>query len=220
MSGIGVLNEKSLHKSLKEWYSQPGDRFEVKSGRYVIDIVRDGVFLEIQTGNFSSIKTKLENLTEEHKIRLIHPIAKEKWIVKPRLRPGLRKRKSPKRGCLMDLFYEMVYIPQMIGKENFSLEVLMIKEREIRKRGRSRRKRGWVTDDRQLVDIVDRVVFEKPSDWKRFLPNNTESFTTKDIAKSNRVSVYMAQKIAYCLRNGNVIECTGKKGRANLYKLK
>jgi hypothetical protein len=28
MSGIGLLNEKPLHASLKEWYAQPGDRFE------------------------------------------------------------------------------------------------------------------------------------------------------------------------------------------------
>src|SRR6056297_1787604 len=103
MSGIGVLNERSLHKSLKEWFSRPGDRFEVRVGRYFIDIVRNDVFMEIQTKNFSSIKPKLENLTEKHKIKLIYPIAKEKWILKPRLRPGLRKRKSPRRGKLLDL---------------------------------------------------------------------------------------------------------------------
>jgi hypothetical protein len=29
MSGIGLLNEKPLHASLKQWYARPGDRFEV-----------------------------------------------------------------------------------------------------------------------------------------------------------------------------------------------
>ena len=38
MSGIGLLNEKSLNASLKEWYAQPEDRSEVTVDEYVIDI--------------------------------------------------------------------------------------------------------------------------------------------------------------------------------------
>ncbi len=37
MSGIGLLNEKPLHASLKEWYAQPGDQFEVPVDGFVID---------------------------------------------------------------------------------------------------------------------------------------------------------------------------------------
>ena len=40
-SGIGLLNEKPLHASLKQWYARPGDRFEVPVHGFVIDIVRD-----------------------------------------------------------------------------------------------------------------------------------------------------------------------------------
>ncbi len=60
MSGIGLLNEKPLHASLKEWYAQPGDRFEQPVDGYVVDVVREGLLLEIQTANFSSIKTKMK----------------------------------------------------------------------------------------------------------------------------------------------------------------
>ena len=49
MSGIGLLNEKPLHASLKQWYARPGDRFEVAVGGFVIDIVRDDLLIEIQT---------------------------------------------------------------------------------------------------------------------------------------------------------------------------
>jgi hypothetical protein len=58
-AGIGLLNEKPLHASLKEWYAQPGDRFEVPVDGFVIDIVRDDLLLEIQTGSFGSIKSKI-----------------------------------------------------------------------------------------------------------------------------------------------------------------
>jgi hypothetical protein len=83
MSDIGLLNEKPLHASLKEWVAQPGDQFEVEVDGYVIDIVRDELLLEIQTSGFSSIKSKLQGLVDVHRIRLIYPIAREKWIVKP-----------------------------------------------------------------------------------------------------------------------------------------
>ena len=82
MSGIGLLNEKALHASLKQWYARPGDRFEVTVGGFVIDIVRDDLLIEIQTGNFASIKAKLTRLVDSHQVRLIYPIAQERWIVR------------------------------------------------------------------------------------------------------------------------------------------
>ena len=82
MSGIGLLNEKPLHASLKEWYAQPGDRFEVPLDGYIIDIVRDDLLVEIQTANLGSIKAKLDDLVRSHRIRLVYPQAQEKRIVK------------------------------------------------------------------------------------------------------------------------------------------
>ncbi len=76
MSGIGTLNEKPLHAALKEWYALPGDRFEVSVDGYVIDIVRDDRLLEIQTGTFSSLKSKLNTLVRTHRVRLIYSIPK------------------------------------------------------------------------------------------------------------------------------------------------
>ena len=114
MSGIGLLNEKPLHASLKKWYAQPGDRFEVAVEGFVVDIVRDELLLEIQTGSFASIRSKLTNLVRSHQIRLIYPIAREKWIVKLAKdgSSGVPRRKSPKRGRVEDLFWEMVSIPE------------------------------------------------------------------------------------------------------------
>ncbi len=80
-SQIGLLNEKHLHALLKEWYAEPGDRLETPVDGYVVDIVRDGLLIEIQTRNFSAIKTKLLELTDSHRLRLVYPVAAEKWIV-------------------------------------------------------------------------------------------------------------------------------------------
>ena len=78
MSGIGLLNEKPLPAS----YARPGDQFEVAVDGFVIDIVRDDLLLEIQTGSFASIKSKLVDLIRAHRIRLVYPIPQEKWILK------------------------------------------------------------------------------------------------------------------------------------------
>ena len=223
MSGIGLLNEKPLHASLKKWYAQPGDRFEVAVDGFVIDIVRDDLLLEIQTGNFASIKSKLTNLVRSHQVRLIYPIAKEKWIVKLAKddSSGVTRRKSPKRGRMEDLFREMVSFPQLLSNRNFSLEVLMIREEEARRYEAKRkwRRRGWVIEERRLLEVADQRLFEEPADWLAFLPEGLESFTARDLAEAIDIRKELAQKMAYFLRKGGVIKLIGRRGRANLYRV-
>ncbi len=222
MSGIGLLNEKPLHASLKEWYAQPGDQFEVTVDGFVIDIVRDDLLLEIQTGNFASIKSKLMELVRSHRIRLIYPIAQEKWIIKQAADKsgGVTRRKSPKRGRVEDLFWEMVSFPHLIVNPNFSLEVLLIREEEVRRYEGKRkwRRRGWATEEHRLLEVVDRSVFEKAADFQMLLPEKVgEPFTTRDLAEAMDIGRQLAQKTAYCLCKARAIELIGKRGRANLY---
>lgn len=224
MAGIGQLNEKPLHAVLKAACAQPGDRFEVPVDGYVIDIVRDDLLVEIQTANFAAIKTKLAKLLREHRLRLIYPIAREKWILKLPQGNGdtASRRKSPKKGRLEDLFWELVRIPHLMAHPNFSLEVLLVQEEEVRrydgKGKRHWRKKGWVTEERRLLEIVDRRLLEDPADVGAFLPDSLDdSFTTKDIADALRIRRPLAQRMAYCLRHMQVIELIGKQSRSNLY---
>lgn len=224
MSGIGLLNERPLHASLKQWYARPGDRFEVPVDGFVIDIVRDGLLIEIQTRNFYAISAKLAKLTRSYEVRLVYPVVQEKWIVRSAKnnRGIVVRRKSPKRGRLEDLFGELVSIPQLLSHPNFSLEILMIREEEIRRydgRRRRWRRSGWVTEGRRLVDVIDRRLFGNSADWLAFVPNGLQSFTTKDLAAVMDTRRDLAQKMAYCLRHARMIELIGKQGRANLYRV-
>jgi len=223
MRGIGLLNEKPLHASLKQWYARSGDRFEVPVDGFVIDIVRDDLLIEIQTRNFSAIKSKLTNLARRHRVRLIYPIVQEKWIVRVANGNGAEsiRRKSPKRGRLEDLFWELVSIPQLLLNPNFSLEVLMIREEEVRRYDgkRRRRRREWLIEGRRLLEVMDQRSFGQSADWLAFLPHGLESFTTKDLATRMNTRRELAQKLAYCLREGKMIELIGKRGRANLYRV-
>lgn len=224
MSGIGLLNEKQLHASLKEWYAQPGDQFEVPLDGFVIDLVRGDMLLEIQTRGFASVKSKLINLVRAHPVRLIHPIAQEKWIVRLGKGKGeeTARRKSPKRGRVEDLFWEMVSFPRLLANPNFSVEVLLTREEEVRRyeERRRRRTRGWVTVERRLLDVLEQRLFEQPADLQRLLPESLEqSFTARDLAEAAGIGSRLAQKMAYCLREAEAIRPVGKRGRANLYQV-
>lgn len=223
MPGIGLLNEKPLHASLKQWYARPGDRFEVMVDRFVIDIVRDDLLIEIQTGNFSSIKSKLTNLVRYHRVRLVYPIVQEKWIVRSATRNGTEaiRRKSPKKGRMEDLFWELVSIPQLLSNQNFSLEVLMIRGEEVRRytNAKRRMRKRWLLEGRRLLDVLDQRSFGQSADWLRFVPDGLESFTTSDLAGRMNTRRDLAQKMAYCLREARMIELIGKRGRANLYRV-
>jgi hypothetical protein len=219
---IGTLNEKPLHAALKDWYTQPGDEVEVKVDGYFIDIIQNGILVEIQTRNFSAIKRKLTKLTQQHRLRLVYPIAQEKWIVKlPKDGRGAStRRKSPKRGKVLDIFAELVSFPALLNNPNFSLEVLLIQEEEVRhyKKNANWRRRGWGTEERRLLNILEQYTFESPTDFWQLIPSALPAeFTTSDLVNTMDVRKRNAQQIAYCLRKMGAIEKIGKRGRSNLY---
>lgn len=223
MSKIGTLNEKPLHAALKKYYARPGDQVEVKVDGFFIDIVQGDLLIEIQTGNFASIKAKLKKLVQSHRVHLVYPVAREKWIVKlasDGSEPASR-RKSPKRGQVEELFHEMIRFPKLLAHPNFSLEVVMTKEEEVRlfDPKKNWRRKGWGIVERRLLEVVDQIVFENPSDWLLLLPEGIGEFTTKDLSGQMSISKYLAQKMAYCLRKAEVTKLFGKRGRANLYMI-
>ncbi|MGD9048489.1 MAG: hypothetical protein PVF77_10570 [Anaerolineae bacterium] len=219
---ISTLNEKPLHAALKSWYAEPGDQLEVDLEGYVIDIVRRELLIEIQTASFSSIKRKLIDLTARHPVRLVYPVAREKWIVKLASdgHSQQSRRKSPKRGTVEDLFRELVSFPRLLAHPSFSLEVLLIQEDEVRRYDGKRawRRRGWVTHERRLLQVLERRVFETPADMGRLLPDSlADPFTTSDLAAALGKPLRLAQRMAYCLREMGVITREGKRRNAILY---
>ncbi len=219
---ISTFNEKPLHAALKEWYARPDDQLEVPVGGFIADIVRGDLLIEIQTASFASLKRKLLELTAHHPVRLVYPIARQKWIVKLAEdgHSRLSRRKSPKRGMVEDIFAELVSFPTLLASPNFSLEVLLIQEEEVRRHDPARRwrRQGWVTHERRLLEVVDRQRFETPADLAALLPPTLpEPFTTSDLAASLPRPRRLAQRMAYCLREMQVIDPVGKQGNAILY---
>jgi hypothetical protein len=214
---LTIMNEYSLHSEIKRFYSLPGDYFEVKLDNYIVDILRGQLVIEVQTKNFSVLKEKLQTLTEKHQVRLVYPLPEKKWITYiTKDNTVVNERKSPKKGRLTDLFRELVMIPQMIGDENFSLEVLLIDEEEVRcadGKG-SWRKRGVSIQERRLLSVNSRILFQNKTDYLKMLPISlNQFFTNRELAKLAKIPVGTARQMTYCLRKSNIIRIVEKNGR-------
>ena len=224
MGGIGTLHESGLHSSLKTWYARPGDEAEVKLDGCVADLVRGDQVIEIQTHHFYAIKRKLLRLVEARPVRLVYPIALERWIVRVEAdeQTVLGRRKSPRRGQAAHVFDELVSFPDLVSHPNFCLEVLLTREEEIRRPWsgprRGRWKRKWQVCDRRLLEVVDSVVLARPADYLRLLPAGLpRPFTNGQLAKGLRQPPRLAARMTYCLRRMGAIDALGKVGRAMAY---
>lgn len=221
MTGIGCLNEKPLHAALKERYRQQGDRVEAPIEGFVVDLVRDGLLIEIQTRGFSSMRPKFDRLLDSYSMRLVHPVAATKWIVKlDEDGVEVSRRRSPKRGVAADVCQELVSFPSLLSHPNFTLEIALVEEDEIRRPDARRgwRRGGYVIEERRLVDIVETVALGSPEELRGLLPEGLpDPFTTADLAKGLGRSRHVAQEVAYCLRVADAIETAGRGRQGILY---
>lgn len=220
---IGTLREKHLHAALKRWYSRPGDRIEVPVDRYVADLVRDDLLIEIQTRGFSSMKQKVAALLElGWRVRIVHPIAMDRWIVKIDVDgTEIGRRRSPRHGTPIDVFAELVSFPDLVAHPALEVHLVLTTEEEYRQHapGRAWRRKGWVVIERRLVDVVDTVMISGVEDLADLIPEGLpETFTTEDLATALGRPRRVAQQMAYCLRTAEVLVPVGKIGNAVQYQ--
>ncbi len=221
---IGVLNEGPLHQALKAYYSVPGASQEVGVGSFVADVVHpDQRIYEIQTGGFASMKRKLESVLEHHRVVLVHPIAHVRYLVKldDHEDGQATRRRSPRRGRIAHVVAELVSIPHLLNHPNFELEVVLTEEEEVRRHvpGTARRRKGWQVVQRRLCAVLEQHRFRSARDLLALLQSPlAEPFTTAELAESLDEPRWLAQKLAYCLRESGVIDVCGRQGNALRYR--
>ncbi len=226
---IGTLSEKSLHAALKAYFGRPGDQFETEVAGYVIDIYRERevgppLLLEIQSRNFSAIRKKLAALLQDgYAIRLIHPIPVEKWIV--RQRPSGRqvsRRRSPKRGRPLEVFNELVRIPELLPHPDFEVQVALTRQEVIwvdDGKGSWRRK-GWSIADQRLLDVAGTLTLGSRGDFLREVGQAPGvAFTNRALSKMLGIPTRLAGKMTYTLRKAGWLEKIGMDGRAYLFAI-
>ncbi len=117
--------ETSLHRQLKAHYAGDDGVVEVVCDGYRIDAVRGGELIEIQHGSLAAIRDKVRKLLRRHRVRLVKPIVANKVLVKlaSAAAPSSSRRRSPKRGTVLDMFDELVYFTRVFPHERLVLEV-------------------------------------------------------------------------------------------------
>lgn len=224
-SSIGELREGPLHAALKEALARPGDRTEVPVERWVVDIVRaDGELVEIQTGGFGPLGRKLDGLLDQHRMRIVHPIAVRRRIIRvDEHGEVLSARRSPRRGTALDLFDRLVAWPTLPAHPHLTLELVLCEEDHVRAPAPRRSRSGRRTVDpgeRRLTAIAARVVLDRPEDLLALLPARAldGEFTTRDLAQRTGCTRSLAQRVVYCLRALELIERTAAPGRVPVYR--
>jgi hypothetical protein len=221
-ASVGVLNEGPLHASLRDRYVQPGDRVEAAVDGYIVDVLRDGLIIEVQTSSFSKIARKMRDLVSRHRVRLVHPVPRDLWIVKLPQQPGAAttRRKSPRHLGAIDVFRELVSFPELLAHANFELDVVLTEEETVWRyeAGRRWRRRGWVTVERRLLQVYETVSLRTRADCMAVVPAQLpDEFVSADLALAAKRPRRAAQQIAYCLRHAGCIEQVGSRGNAIVY---
>jgi hypothetical protein len=217
--------ETTLHRQLKERYAIDGALVEQRLGRYRIDVVQPDRLVEIQLASLTAIRDKIATLVKKHHVLIVKPIIATKHIVKRRRAGGrvVSRRRSPKQRTLLDVFEELVHFTRVFPHRRLTLEVLLVEIEEWRYPGHGRRR--WRRDndhqveDQRLISVLSLHQFHTAADLCRVLPESLpQPFHTGHLAEGLGVERWIAQRMAYCLRETGAIQSVGKLRGAWLYE--
>jgi len=226
--GIGTLGEKTLHAVLKDFFEPDPGAHEIRVGPYVADIVGEGGIVEIQTGNFQSLRKKLAAFLETAPVTVVYPITHFKWLLwlDPESGDISPRRKSPRAGHFPDAMFELYKIMPLLRHPNLRLCLLLVDLEEYRLRDgwSADKKRGSHRYERIPLALAGRLDLRTCADWcspeaqLAFFPASLPSpFTSKDYARAARLNIHAAQTALRVLAHMGAAERCGKRGNLYLY---
>jgi hypothetical protein len=215
--------ETTLHRQLKELYAADDERREVSIDGYRIDAVAGGQLIEVQSAPLAAIRRKVRHLLERHDVLVVKPLAAHKLLITRKRKGGpvQSTRRSPRHETVYDLFAELVHFVEVFPHPRLTLHVLLTEQEEYRLPKKQRWRRGpkFRVEDRRLADVVGRHELRTTADLLQLLPASLPTqFTTADIARELAIPRWLAQKMAYCLRQTQSVTAVGKAGHAWLYE--
>ncbi|MBO5056885.1 MAG: hypothetical protein J6C64_11105 [Lachnospiraceae bacterium] len=223
-SGIGTLQEKTVHAILKDYYAPDKDMQEIPINGYVADIFTGSEIIEIQTANFNKMREKLDSFLPEYPVTIVYPIPHIKWLswIDEQTGECSPLRKSPVKGSIYRAFYELYKIKFYLPNKNLRLcfPLLDIEEYRLLNGWSRDKKKGSCRYDRIPVSMVDEIRFDRIEDYMQLIPYELEEpFTAADFAKAVKIRKEEAGRVLHILNYLNIIEKCGSKGRAYAYKV-
>lgn len=219
-SNIGGLGERTMHLVFKYFLEPCSDYHEVSVGKHYADIMRDGVVTEIQTKNFCSFRKKLAAVSEAYPVRIVHPIIKNKtlYMIDGETEEIDKGRKSPVHEGIYSVFRELVYIRELLQRDNLSFIFPVIEcdsYRVMYKKDVSRRK-GSLHYDTVPTSLIGFYEYDTAFAFASLLPYTDRELTVKSIARligDSRNAPTFVNVLMYL----DILKKDGKTGRANRY---
>lgn len=221
-SNIGGLGEKTLHLTLKYFFEENSDYHEVSVGKYFADVLRDGRALEVQTRNFCSFRKKLAYVSERMPVTVVHPIIAQKRLFWTELEGGEISggRISPKHCDIYDTFRELVYIRELLHRENlsFCFPVIECSEYKLLCGWDSEKKKGSVRYNLVPEKLLGFYEFDTAFAFSVLLPEGENNFfTVKEISSLTGKDRRTANAFVNVLKYLDILREDGKKGKAIKY---
>ena len=175
--GIGIYNEKRLHKMLKRTLCEDESCFEVKVGRFVADVLDGAVIREIQCRSFTPLVKKIEYYLSEtdYAVQIVHPIIVDRLLIRAERETGeiLSQKLSPKHETLYDALAELYPIRHLLSNRRLSYRVMLIECEEYRYSERRYRCREGRYDHESFpTALVGSVTFRSAQDYAPLLPDS------------------------------------------------
>ena len=222
-TGIGTLGEKDLHALLKLHYEPDVSKHEQKVGTYVADILNEQGIIEIQTRQLHKLRPKLNAFLVENRVTVVYPIVANKTLawIDPDTGEVTKKRRSPKRGQLIDAARELYALKMYLLDEKLVIHLHFVDVHETRwlNGWSDDRKKGSHRANQEPQLIKECIVLNEPMDYRQFIPADlSELFTSKDLAQLLKAPLHKVQTLINVLHHVGVIQKVDKQGRLNVYR--
>lgn len=218
--GVGILNEKQIHATLKSYFASSLFDKEIKIGNYFADLVTENGIFEIQTANFKYLVPKLNVFLKASHVTIVYPFHKKSRLNYIDKSTGeiLKSGRTVTSNDMTDFFMELYRIKQYLNSPNLTICIADIAVENLRYCAKDMKRRK--TDRKVTVptSLLQLTFLEDSDSYRCFIPDGLpEIFTLKQFRKCMRSGdAGIAVKI---LQYVGVIDFVGKRGNEYLYKI-
>ena len=219
--GIGRLSEKTMHRTLKLYFEPNEEYHEIEFLGSVADIKNGGGIIEIQRAAFVNLIPKLDRFLPHLPVTVVHPITARKRV--KRLDPESGEisfsGRTVKGKTIFDSAFEIYKIREFIGRDGFTLCLLLLDCDEYRIPDKSaRRGRGG---ERRLEaipnDILAEYTLKTPADYLALLPDSLgDTFTEAEFRTAAKTRSRYAYYYLRLLVDLGLL-CRQRDGRKYIY---
>lgn len=221
---IGVMQEHTLHRVLKFYFSMDLKNQEIPIEKMFADVVIDNKIIEIQTKAFNTLRKKLDVFLKDYDVTIVYPMAFNKKIhLHSEYGELISLKKSPKHTHVLEIMWELYKIKNYLLNDNLHFKIMMLDIDEYRtaKPKIRVRDKGYIREN-QIPSYINQIYeINKPSDFLYILklydlPNQ---FTSKIFAKKCHLTIKKATTALNVLNYLNVVKRVGKEKNSYLYEI-